>query len=53
MDSQTTHLDELELPASADFHAHLRDGPIMNAVVPLLPDGGVELVYVMVRCIFR
>ena len=39
----------LSLPASADFHVHLRDGDVMEAVVPLIRQGGVDMVYVMVR----
>jgi dihydroorotase len=38
----------LVLPASADFHVHLRDGEIMEAVTPTIRDGGVDTVYVMV-----
>ncbi|KAI9823139.1 MAG: hypothetical protein M1832_002582 [Thelocarpon impressellum] len=37
----------LELPASADFHVHLRDGAVMRAVVPTIRRGGVNVVYVM------
>jgi dihydroorotase len=38
--------DGVELPASADFHVHLRDGPLMKAVVPTVRRGGVDTVYV-------
>jgi dihydroorotase len=38
----------LELPASADFHVHLRDGEMMAAVTPTIRAGGVDTVYVMV-----
>jgi hypothetical protein len=38
--------DGLELPASADFHVHLRDGNLKNAVVPTIRQGGVNTVYV-------
>ncbi|RPA86849.1 Dihydroorotase [Ascobolus immersus RN42] len=38
---------ELELPAAADFHVHLRDGELMKTVVPTIRNGGVNLVYVM------
>lgn len=38
----------LELPASADFHVHLRDGDMMDLVVPTIRKGGVNTVYVMV-----
>ncbi|TVY49564.1 putative dihydroorotase [Lachnellula occidentalis] len=37
----------LELPASADFHVHLRDGAMMKAVVPTIRSGGCNTVYVM------
>ncbi|CAG8983226.1 hypothetical protein HYALB_00004054 [Hymenoscyphus albidus] len=37
----------LELPASADFHVHLRDGAMMETVVPTIKKGGVNTVYVM------
>ncbi|EHK96153.1 putative dihydroorotase [Glarea lozoyensis 74030] len=39
--------DGLELPASADFHVHLRDGDMMKTVVPTIRQGGVNTVYVM------
>jgi dihydroorotase len=39
--------DGLELPASADFHSHLRDGFMMKAVVPTIRKGGVNITYVM------
>lgn len=37
----------MALPASADFHVHLRDGPMMSLVVPTIRNGGVNSVYVM------
>lgn len=37
----------IQLPASADFHVHLRDGEIMKAVTPTIRYGGVDMVYVM------
>ena len=40
--------DNLELPAAADFHVHLRDGPMMEAVTPTIRQGGVDTVFVMV-----
>lgn len=39
--------DGLELPASADFHVHLRDATMMETVVPTIRKGGVNTVYVM------
>jgi dihydroorotase len=42
-------LQNLELPASADMHVHLRDGSMMNLVVPkFIRQGGVNTVMVMV-----
>jgi hypothetical protein len=38
--------DGLELPASADFHVHLRDENLMKVVVPTIRQGGVNTVYV-------
>jgi len=43
-----TKFDGLELPASADFHVHLRDGNMMKAVVPTIRQGGVNTVYVSI-----
>ncbi|KAI9746295.1 MAG: hypothetical protein M1818_000006 [Claussenomyces sp. TS43310] len=37
----------IKLPASADFHVHLRDGAMMELVVPTIRNGGVNTVYVM------
>ncbi|KAI9891510.1 MAG: hypothetical protein M1814_002633 [Vezdaea aestivalis] len=45
----TFELGELKLAASADFHVHLRDGELMETVVPTIRQGGVNIVYVMVR----
>lgn len=42
-------LDGLELPATADFHVHLRDGEMMELVTPTIRSGGVNTVFVMVR----
>ena len=39
--------NNLTLPASADFHVHLRDAAMMRAVVPTIRQGGVNTVYVM------
>lgn len=39
--------DGLEIPAAADFHVHLRDGKMMETVVPTIRLGGVDTVYVM------
>jgi dihydroorotase len=41
--------DGLELPASADFHVHLRQGTMMETVTPTIEAGGVDTVYVMVQ----
>jgi hypothetical protein len=39
----------ITLPAAADFHVHLRDGSMMETVVPTVRQGGVSLAYVMVN----
>lgn len=41
-------LDRIELPASADMHVHLRQGAMMELVVPQIKKGGVDTVFVMV-----
>ena len=46
---QEVWLNKLELPPTADFHVHLRDGAMMELVVPTIQDGGCDTVYVMVR----
>lgn len=46
--SKTRLFDGLELPASGDFHVHLRDGEMMAAVAPTCAKGGVDVVFVMV-----
>lgn len=38
----------LELPAAADMHVHLRQGKMMELVVPQIRKGGVDTVFVMV-----
>ncbi|KAI6601115.1 hypothetical protein MCOR12_004423 [Pyricularia oryzae] len=37
----------LELPPSADMHVHLRQGQLMDLVVPSIRKGGVDTVFVM------
>ncbi|GFF37890.1 dihydroorotase, homodimeric type [Aspergillus udagawae] len=37
----------LELPAAADMHVHLRQGKMMELVVPQIRKGGVDTVFVM------
>jgi hypothetical protein len=44
---------ELELPASADFHVHLRDGAMMEAVVPTIRQGGVNTVFGSSKTFYR
>jgi dihydroorotase len=39
--------DSYTLPAAADFHVHLRDGAMSEAVVPTIRNGGVDVAYVM------
>lgn len=36
----------IELPAAADMHVHLRQGDMMNMVVPTIRQGGVDTVFV-------
>lgn len=40
-------LQGVKLPASADFHVHLRDGDMMELVTPTIRQGGVNTVFVM------
>lgn len=40
-------LDGVAIPAAADFHVHLRDGPMMELVTPTIRKGGVNTVFVM------
>jgi dihydroorotase len=42
----------IRIPAAADFHVHLRDGNMMETVVPTVRQGGVSLAYVMVNLLF-
>jgi dihydroorotase len=42
-----SNLDLIELPATADCHVHLRDGKMMETVVPTIRSGGTNTVYVM------
>lgn len=41
-------LDYLELSPTADFHSHLRDGDLMQLILPTITQGGCDTVYVMV-----
>lgn len=36
----------LELPPSADMHVHLRQGELMELVVPTVRQGGVDTAFV-------
>lgn len=40
-------LNGKEVAAPADFHVHLRDGPMMELVTPTIRAGGVDTVFVM------
>lgn len=40
--------DGLEIKAASDMHVHLRDGNMMELVVPTIREGGVNQVMVMV-----
>lgn len=39
-------IERLELPPTADMHVHLRQGEIMELVVPTVSKGGVDTVFV-------
>ena len=41
-------IQRLELPATADMHVHLRQGGLMELVVPTVRRGGVDTVFVYV-----
>ncbi|KAF9772918.1 hypothetical protein IL306_009342 [Fusarium sp. DS 682] len=41
------NIQRLELPAAADMHVHLRQGEMMDLVVPTVRQGGVDTVFVM------
>ncbi|PWZ00751.1 putative dihydroorotase [Testicularia cyperi] len=40
-------LHEIEVPAPADFHVHLRQGQMSELVTPHVAEGGISLGYVM------
>ncbi|KAI9779159.1 MAG: hypothetical protein M1839_007694 [Geoglossum umbratile] len=40
-------LDRLDLPPTADMHVHLRQGAMLELVVPQIRQGGVDTVFVM------
>lgn len=40
------NIQRLELPAAADMHVHLRQGELMDLVVPTVRQGGVDTVFV-------
>jgi len=37
----------LSIPAAADMHVHVRDGPMLELVAPTIRRGGVDTVFVM------
>ena len=41
-------VERLVIPAADDFHVHLRQGAMMQTVVPHVRQGGCQRVYVMV-----
>lgn len=45
---QLKTVQKLELPAAADMHVHLRQGEMMDVVVPTLEQGGVDTAFVYV-----
>lgn len=40
------NIQRLELPAAADMHVHLRQGELMDLVVPTVRQGGVDTAFV-------
>ncbi|KAI0880340.1 amidohydrolase 2 [Annulohypoxylon maeteangense] len=40
-------IQQLELPATADMHVHLRQGELMELMVPTVRQGGVDTAFVM------
>ena len=40
-------VETLEIPSPADFHVHLRQGPMSELVTPHVALGGIDLAYVM------
>ncbi|KAK6465495.1 Dihydroorotase [Scheffersomyces coipomensis] len=40
-------ITEIELGVTADMHVHLREGAMMNLIVPTIKQGGIKVVYVM------
>lgn len=40
------NIQRLELSAAADMHVHLRQGELMDLVVPTVQQGGVDTVFV-------
>lgn len=43
----SSSVQELEINAPADFHVHLRQGPMSELITPHVAQGGVSLAYVM------
>ncbi|KAI0850398.1 Dihydroorotase [Daldinia vernicosa] len=44
---QLKEVQRLELPPAADMHVHLRQGELMELMVPTVRQGGVDTVFVM------
>lgn len=42
-------VDSLVVPSPFDAHVHLREGPVSALVTPHVRQGGMDVVYVMVR----
>lgn len=40
------NIQRFELPAAADMHVHLRQGELMDLVVPTIRQGGVDTAFV-------
>lgn len=43
---QLKTVERLELPPTADMHVHLRQGELMELVVPTVSQGGVDTAFV-------
>lgn len=43
---QLKSTQQLELPATADMHVHLRQGELMELMVPTVRQGGVDTAFV-------
>lgn len=42
-------MNTISVPSPADFHVHLREGPVSELVTPHVRLGGIDVAYIMVR----